>query len=101
MPSHSLEPAAPALGPPDQITVWPVEGGRYGIDATWKGASGLRRADHTVERLRNSGVRVKLVQAFGGNWSVRLGPLDALDAGRLVTQFMGLDLALNADADTR
>jgi hypothetical protein len=36
-----------ALGPtrPDKLTLWPVEGDRYGIDVVYVGSQGWRRAN--------------------------------------------------------
>ena len=31
---------------PDRLSVWPVEGGRYGIDAHYRGATGAARANN-------------------------------------------------------
>jgi hypothetical protein len=31
---------------PDKLTIWPVDDGRYGLDATFQGASGYERAEH-------------------------------------------------------
>ena len=30
----------PVLPPPDEVSLWPVEGGRFGLDATFSGAFG-------------------------------------------------------------
>jgi hypothetical protein len=35
---------------PDKLSIWPVEGGRFGLDATFTGSSGFERA-HRHERL--------------------------------------------------
>jgi hypothetical protein len=31
---------------PDRLTIWPVDDGRYGLDATFQGATGYDRAEH-------------------------------------------------------
>jgi hypothetical protein len=36
---------------PDRLTIWPVDDGRYGLDATFQGASGYERADHHRQEL--------------------------------------------------
>ena len=35
---------------PDKLSIWPVEGGRFGLDATFTGSGGFERA-HQHERL--------------------------------------------------
>lgn len=37
---------------PDRMSVWPVEGGRYGIDATYHGVTGFERAEAQLQRLQ-------------------------------------------------
>lgn len=37
---------------PDRLSVWPVEGGRFGIDAPYHGATGLERAFGQQKRLK-------------------------------------------------
>jgi hypothetical protein len=34
---------------PDSVTIWPVDDGRHGLDATFRGASGYERAQHHRE----------------------------------------------------
>src|SRR3954469_20437511 len=36
---------------PDELSIWPVEGGRFGIDARYQGASGAARAAQQAGRL--------------------------------------------------
>src|SRR3954465_8351083 len=36
---------------PDQLTIWPVEGGRFGLDARYHGESGRARAAQQSRRL--------------------------------------------------
>src|ERR671916_2843015 len=40
---------------PDQLSVWPVEGGRFGIDAHYHGTTGADRARRQIERLAAAG----------------------------------------------
>jgi hypothetical protein len=59
---------------PDRLALWPVEGGRYGIDAHYHGATGLTRAERQEQRLASSGLSASVrTDANGG--IVRLGPL--------------------------
>jgi hypothetical protein len=45
VPTTQILPARP--GPaPDRLTLWPIDDGRYGIDATFQGATGFQRAEH-------------------------------------------------------
>src|SRR3954454_61007 len=37
---------------PDRLSVWPVEGGRYGIDAHYHGPTGVQRANRQIDRLK-------------------------------------------------
>ena len=41
---------------PDQLSIWPVEGGRFGIDARYHGASGAARAAQQKARLERVNV---------------------------------------------
>jgi hypothetical protein len=78
-----------AAGPvPDRMTIWPVDDGRYGLDATFFGASGYERADWHVCSLSDRGVRHKFLQEPNGAWTVRLGPLTALDVGSALGAFV-------------
>src|SRR5438477_13060927 len=45
---------------PDRISVWPLEGGRYGIDAHYHGATGLTRAERQEQRLAAAGLRASV-----------------------------------------
>ena len=52
---------------PDRLAVWPLEGGRYGIDAHYEGATGAARAERQVQRLAQSGLHASArVDAEGG-----------------------------------
>jgi hypothetical protein len=39
---------------PDRLSIWPVEGGRYGIDAHYHGHTGIERADGQQRASRKS-----------------------------------------------
>ena len=47
---------------PDRLSVWPVEGGRYGIDAHYHGKTGVQRARHQAQRLKAHGLRLDVPQ---------------------------------------
>jgi len=59
---------------PDRLSVWPLEGGRYGIDAHYFGATGVTRAERQAERLSSAGLRASAQRDDEGAL-VRLGPL--------------------------
>jgi len=60
---------------PDRLSVWPMEDGRYGLDATYHGATGLRRAEAQQKRLEAANLRASIRQELGDGWTLRLGPL--------------------------
>ena len=70
-------PDIPAGPVADRISVWPLNSGRYGLDATFQGASGYSRMEAHEEALKQAGVRFSLVQELGGAWTLRFGPLSA------------------------
>jgi hypothetical protein len=59
---------------PDRLSVWPVEGGRYGIDAHYQGSTGAGRAGQQERRLAKAGLRAS-VRSDGDGTVLRLGPL--------------------------
>lgn len=59
---------------PDRLSVWPVEGGRYGIDAHYHGPTGIERANRQLQRLNGAGLNATVRIDTGGGL-VRLGPL--------------------------
>jgi hypothetical protein len=80
-------PARP--GPvPDRMTIWPVDDGRYGLDATFQGATGSERAQWHIDSLRRHKAKCKLLQELDGGWTVRMGPLRAIDVGAALTAFV-------------
>jgi hypothetical protein len=60
---------------PDQLSVWPVEGGRFGVDAHYHGATGAQRAAHQQRRLAAAGLHTTLHDGSSGGSALRLGPL--------------------------
>ena len=73
---------------PDKMTIWPMDDGRYGLDATFQGASGYERAERHQEALDASGVRHSFRQELGGAWTIRFGPLSANDLSLALTAFV-------------
>lgn len=78
-------PAGPVA---DRLTLWPVDDGRYGLDAVFQGASGYERCEEHENALKALGVPYKLVQNLDNSWSLRFGPLTALEAGKAVSAFV-------------
>jgi hypothetical protein len=80
----------PALvGPvPDRLTIWPVDDGRYGLDATFQGASGFERAEHHQRQLLRRNVPHSFRQELDGGWTLRFGPLRAIDLASAMSAFV-------------
>lgn len=78
-------PAGPVA---DKLTLWPVDDGRYGLDAVFQGASGFERCEEHRAAMDAAGIKCKLLQNMDDSWSLRFGPLSALEAGRAITAFV-------------
>jgi hypothetical protein len=63
----------------DRLSIWPMDDGRYGLDATFQGASGFERAETHVEVLKANGTEHSFRQEFDGGWTLRFGPLTAAE----------------------
>ena len=72
-------PALPIkAGPvPDRLTIWPVDDGRYGLDATFQGGTGYERAQVHRVQLEAESVPHTFRQELDGAWTLRFGPLPA------------------------
>jgi hypothetical protein len=77
---------------PDQLSIWPVEGGRFGIDAHYHGATGAQRASHQVERLAGAGLVATVRPAPHDGAILRLGPLAHEAAWLALEAFLGRPL---------
>jgi hypothetical protein len=73
---------------PDRLSVWPVEGGRYGIDAHYHGQTGIERANGQRRRLERVGLSAT-VREEGGGAFIRLGPLAHSAAWLALEAFLG------------
>jgi hypothetical protein len=73
---------------PDRMTIWPMDDGRYGLDATFQGASGYERAEHHKASLVASGVDHSFRQELGGAWTLRFGPLSAVEISAALMAFV-------------
>jgi hypothetical protein len=80
---------------PDRLSIWPVEGGRYGIDAHYQGKTGVQRAEHQVTRLARVGLIATMRPDPPAGAVLRLGPLTHAAAWLALEAFLGrpLDVA--------
>jgi len=68
--------------------VWPVEGGKYGIDAHYQGRTGTERANVQRQRLQTAGLAAT-VRDDGEGALIRLGPLAHAAAWLALEAFLG------------
>jgi hypothetical protein len=80
--------AGPLLAP-DKISIWPVEGGRFGIDGTYQGSGGFERAESQRRRLTAVNVSASVRQELGESWILRVGPLTRSSAWTAIEAFLG------------
>jgi len=73
---------------PDRLSIWPLEDGRYGLDATFQGASGHERAELHVRDLEERSVPHSFRQELGDAWTLRFGPLRATDVSAALSAFV-------------
>lgn len=80
-----LTPRAGTGGPtvqPTRLKLWPLDFGRYGLDATFDGHWGCEDAEQHAARFARCGMTSAIRPEAGGGWTVRLGPLNSLDVAR-------------------
>jgi hypothetical protein len=70
------------------MTIWPMDDGSYGLDATFQGASGYERAERHIAALQATGTRYSFRQELGGAWTLRFGPLSAAEISIALTAFV-------------
>jgi hypothetical protein len=80
--------AGPMLAP-DKISIWPVEGGRFGIDGTYQGSGGFERAESQRRRLTAVNVSASVREDPGEAWILRVGPLSRGAAWTAIESFLG------------
>ena len=81
---------------PDQLSVWPVEGGRFGLDAHYEGATGAQRAAHQAQRLAELNLPATVQTGPSGGATLRLGPLAHEAAWIALEAFLGRPLPPSA-----
>jgi hypothetical protein len=73
---------------PDRLTIWPVDDGRYGLDASFQGATGFERARRHQSELEAEGVPHSFKQELDGAWTLRFGPLRAAEIAQALSAFV-------------
>lgn len=82
---------------PDRLALWPLEGGRFGVDAHYHGSTGVTRAERQAQRLLSAGLRAR-TQLDGEGALVRLGPLTHAAVWIALESFLGRALEVDAGA---
>jgi hypothetical protein len=77
---------------PDQLSVWPVEGGRFGLDAHYEGDTGAQRADYQAAKLAALHLAATAHERPSGGAILRLGPLTHEAAWVALEAFLGRPL---------
>ena len=72
----------------DKLSIWPLDSGQYGLDATFQGRSGFERMEQHERALKAAGVRFRLVQELDDGWTLRFGPLSAAEVGPALRAFV-------------
>jgi hypothetical protein len=81
-------PAYPPGPVADKLSIWPLDSGEYGIDATFQGRTGYERLEIHEKALRVAGIRFRLVQELGDAWTLRFGPLSAVEVAVALRGFV-------------
>jgi hypothetical protein len=76
---------------PDRLSVWPVEGGRHGIDAHYHGPTGVQRAAGQQQRLDKLGIAATVRRDQQGGL-IRIGPLTHAATWLALEAFLGRPL---------
>jgi hypothetical protein len=72
----------------DRISIWPLDDGSYGLDATFQGASGYERAEWHTKGLDERQTPFSFRQELDGGWTIRFGPLSATTVGVALSSFV-------------
>jgi hypothetical protein len=81
-------PAYPPGPVADKLSIWPLDSGQYGVDATFQGRTGYERLELHEQALRVDGIRFRLVQELGDAWTLRFGPLSASEVAMALRAFV-------------
>jgi hypothetical protein len=73
---------------PERLTIWPIDDGRYGLDATFQGETGYERAQRHRAQLDADQVPHTFRQELDGAWTLRFGPLPASDVAVALGAFV-------------
>jgi hypothetical protein len=82
---------------PDQLSVWPVEGGRFGLDAHYEGATGAQRAEYQARKLAALNLAATVQEGPSDGAVLRLGPLAHEAAWVALEAFLGRPLPPTPD----
>jgi hypothetical protein len=58
------------------------------LDAVFQGASGYERCEQHKAALVEAGIKHQVLQNMDNSWSLRFGPLTALEVGKAVAAFV-------------
>jgi hypothetical protein len=89
LPGSALPAETGPTWAPDELSIWPVEGGRYGLDAHYHGSTGERRARHQLGRLERVNLSASVRRNDRGGATLRLGPLQHSAAWVALEAFLG------------
>jgi hypothetical protein len=81
-------PARPPGPVADKLSIWPLDSGQYGLDASFQGRSGYERMEIHEAALKAAAVRFSLVQELGDAWTLRFGPLSAAEVAVALRSFV-------------
>jgi hypothetical protein len=91
VPYMALPAETGPLWAPDELSIWPVEGGRFGLDARYQGKSGRQRATAQAQRLERWNLYATVRDHEDGA-ILRLGPLAHKAAWVAIEAFLGRPL---------
>jgi len=92
VPYMALPAETGPLWAPDELSIWPVEGGRFGLDARYHGGSGRQRATAQAQRLARVNLGATVRDEPDGGATLRLGPLAHSAAWLAIEAFLGRPL---------
>ena len=92
VPYMALPAETGPLWAPDELSIWPVEGGRFGLDARYHGRSGRQRATAQAQRLERVNLDATVRDDPTAARSLRLGPLAHKAAWVAIEAFLGRPL---------